>query len=132
MAALAELESAGAPFSDVLDWAAVRGVADRLTLADALREAALANPPDTARLARLLPAARAALGDGTNGGGPDWAALEASVLRAAHLARLRDALATGDEGRIASAANPDPYDARALLAPEERERVERALARARG
>jgi hypothetical protein len=129
VAALAEFESAGAPFSDLLDWAAVRGVVDRITLAEALRAAAAANPPDTAQLARLLPAARAALGDPA--GGPDWAALEASVFRAAHLARLREALATGDESHIASAAEPDPYGTRALLRQEERERVDRALANAR-
>ena len=63
VAALAEFESAGAPFPDVLDWAAVRGVVDRISLAEALRAAAAADPPDTAQLARLLPAARAALGD---------------------------------------------------------------------
>ncbi|MCC7023723.1 MAG: phosphotransferase, partial [Thermomicrobiales bacterium] len=65
VAALAEFESAGAPFSDLLDWAAVRGVVDRITLAEALRTAAAAIPPDTAQLARLLPAARAALGGET-------------------------------------------------------------------
>ena len=91
VAALAEFESAGAPFPDVLDWTAVRGVVDRISLADALRAAAAADPPDTAQLARLLPAARAALGDRGIPGEPDWVALEESVLRAAHLARLREA-----------------------------------------
>lgn len=129
VAAMAEVESAGAPFSDILDWTAVRGVVDRLTLADALREAAAADPPDTAKLARLLPAARAALGGLTEEDGPDWPALERSVLRAAHLARLREALASDDPGQIASAAAPDPYDAFALLSPDERERVHRALHR---
>ena len=93
VAALAEFESAGAPFPEVLDWTAVRGVVDRISLAEALRAAASADPPDTAQLARLLPAARAALGDRGTPGEPDWAALEESVLRAAHLARLREAIA---------------------------------------
>ena len=127
VAALAEFESAGASFSQVLDWTAVRGVVDRLSLADALRAAAAGDPPDTEQLARLLPAARIALGAQGAPGEPDWATLERSVLRAAHLARLREALASDHDARIAGAANPDPYGARALLTPEERERVERAL-----
>jgi hypothetical protein len=129
VAALTEFESAGAPFSDVLDWTAVRGVVDRISLAEALRVAVTADPPDTAQLARLLPAARAALGDQGIPGEPDWSALEQSVLRAAHLARLREALADGDDARVAFAAVPDPYGALSLLTPEERERVEGALER---
>jgi len=126
LAAMAEFESAGAPFSGVLDWAAVRGVVDRVSLAEAIQAAALADPPETARLARLLPAARAALGDGGSDG-PDWTALEQSVLRAAHLTRLREAIDLGDDRRIASAAEPDPYDTISLLSPEERDRVQQAI-----
>ena len=128
-AALAEFELAGAPFSEVLDWTAVRGVADRISLADAIRTAATADPPDTAQLARLLPAARAALGDQGAPGEPDWVALERSVLRVAHLARLREAIATDNDARIRSAAMPDPYGACSLLTPEENNRVEQALTR---
>ena len=108
VAALAEFESAGAPFPDVLDWTAVRGVVDRISLAEALRAAAAADPPDTAQLARLLPAARAALGDQGCRGNRTGPSLEQSVLRAAHLARLREAIAAGDDARIAFAAVPDP------------------------
>ena len=129
VAALAEFESAGAPFSDVLDWTTVRGVVARISLAEALRAAITADPPDTAQLARLLPAARAALGDQGMPAEPDWSALEQSVLRAAHLARLREALADGDEARIAFAAVPDPYGALSLLTRDEMERVNNALAR---
>ena len=129
VAALAEFEAAGAPFPEVLDWTAVRGVVDRISLAEALRAAASANPPDTGQLARLLPAARAALGDRGMPGEPDWAALEESVLCAAHLARLREAIAAEDDARIAFAAVPDPFGARRLLTPEESERVDAALAR---
>jgi hypothetical protein len=127
VAALAEFESAGAPFSDVLDWTAVRGVVDRISLAEAIRTATAADPPDTAQLARLLPAARAALGAQGSPSEPDWAALEQSVLRAAHLARLREALTSGEAARIAAAAAPDPYDAARLLDSDERQRVEHAL-----
>ena len=126
-AALTEFESAGAPFCDVLDWTAVRGVVDRISLADAIRDAASTDPPDTEKLARLLPAARSALGDRRATGGPDWAALERSVLQAAHLARLRDALGSGANARIASAADPDPYGTIELLTEEERQRVRDAL-----
>ncbi len=127
--ALAEFELAGAAFPDVLDWAAVRGVVDRISLADAIRSAASADPPDTAQLARLLPAARAALGDQGVPGEPDWVALERSVLRTAHVARLREAIALDDDARIWSAAIPDSYGARALLTPDENDRVDQALAR---
>jgi hypothetical protein len=127
--ALANLTSAGAPLPTVLDWSAVRGVVDRVSLADALRAAATADPPDTVRLARLLPAARAALGDDGVPDDIDWIALERSVLRAAHLARLREAIAADDDARIALAADPDPYDALSLLSEEESNRVRAARER---
>ncbi|MDQ2653083.1 MAG: phosphotransferase [Chloroflexota bacterium] len=128
--ALAELEASGAPFSDGLDWSAVRGVVDRLSLADSLRAAMAAEPPDTGRMARLLPAARAALGD-LQRAGPEWAELEQAVLRAAHLERLREALASGDDARIAAAADPDPFLVRQLLADEEAAHVAIVLGRTR-
>jgi hypothetical protein len=62
---------------------------------------------------------------------PDWASLERHVFRAAHLARLRDALLTDDDARIAAAADPDSYGAQALLTSSERDRVARAIARMR-
>ncbi len=127
VAALAEFESAGAPFSAVLDWTAVRGVVDRITLAEAIKAATAADPPDIDTLARLLPAARAALGAESAGSEPDWLALERSVLQAAHLARLSEALASDNDAQIASAAVPDPYDAIARLTPAERERIQQAL-----
>ena len=131
VAALNELQTAGTPLPDVLDWAAVRGVVDRISLAEALLAAAAADPPDAARLARLLPAARAALGDRGDADEPDWAMLELTVLRAAQLARLRDALAANDDARIAAAADPDPFAARSLLSDEEQARVAQALAQGR-
>jgi hypothetical protein len=131
--ALNELEAAGATLPDQLDWQAVRGVIDRLSLIAAIRRAAALQPPDYARLARLLPAAREAYGGRTPYLGPnvDFDALERDVRRAAHRARVREALATGDEVAIAAAALPDPYDAIATLTPPEQEIVERAIARQR-
>lgn len=127
VAALSEFELAGAPFSAVLDWTAVRGVVDRITLAEAIKAALATDPPDIETLARLLPAARAALGREAAGNEPDWPTLERSVLQAAHLGRLREALASDNDLQIASAAAPDPYDAIARLAPMERERIQQAL-----
>ncbi|MCA9861438.1 MAG: phosphotransferase [Thermomicrobiales bacterium] len=126
--ALAELESSGAPFSDELDWSAVRGVVDRLSLADSLRAAMATEPPDMERMARLLPAARAALGD-LQRAGPEWAELEQAVLRAAHLERLREALGSGDDSRIAAAADPDPFHVRGLLGQDEAAIVAAVLGR---
>lgn len=87
-------------------------------------------PPDTERLARLLPAARAALGD-LQSAGAEWAELEQAVLRAAHLERLRDALASGDDFRIAAAADPDPFQVLRLLAGDELALVAAVLGRTR-
>lgn len=127
VAALSDVESAGATLPESLDWALVRGVVDRLTLVAAIRRAA-ADPPDYARLARLLPTARALAGDhGDLGAGLDLARLEGEVLRAAQLARLREAIAADDDGAIVAVALPDAYGALMLLGPEERARLERAL-----
>jgi hypothetical protein len=128
--ALAAVKASGAALPDVLDWAAVRGVEDRVSLADALRDAAAAQPPDYARLAILLPAARAAAretGAGAFADGLDFERLEAEVLHAAHVSRLREAIAGDDDAAIAGAADPDPYGAVAALTPPQRARVERAL-----
>ncbi|HET7095658.1 MAG TPA: hypothetical protein VFI22_19355, partial [Thermomicrobiales bacterium] len=129
VAALNQVEVAGAPLPAAIDWAAVRGVVDRITLADAIREAAAADPPAYTRLARLLPAARAAGAAGFARDGIDFAALETDLLRAAHLARLRDALALDDEAAIAYAASPDPYGVVARLPADQQARVRQALRR---
>lgn len=132
--ALNEVEVAGATLPNNLDWQAVRGVVDRLSLAAAIRRAALAKPPDYARLARLLPAARDASGGETPylGSNLDFAQLESDVTRAAARARLRDAIASGDEVAIVAAAVPDLYGTIPTLTPEERKVVERAVKNQRG
>ncbi|MBA3644081.1 MAG: hypothetical protein H0W59_08460, partial [Chloroflexia bacterium] len=126
LAALSQVEAAGATLPEALDWAAVRGVVDRVTLAEAIHAATNADPPDYGRLAHLLPAARAAAAT-AHGSAIDLAAMERDLLRTAHLARLREALQGEDDAAIAAAARPDPYGALARLSPEQRERVERAL-----
>lgn len=110
--ALAELEASGAPFSDGLDWSR-RGLTGS-------RWRTHSGPPwprsrQTPSEWRGPPAARAALGD-LQRAGPEWAELEQAVLRAAHLERLREALASGDDARIAAAADPDPFQVLGLLA----------------
>ena len=129
VAALNQMEVAGAPLPTAIDWAAVRGVVDRITLAEAIREAAAADPPAYTRLARLLPAARAAGAAGFAQDGIDFATLETDLVRAAHLARLRDAIALGDDDAIAHAATPDPYGVVARLPGELQARVTTALRR---
>lgn len=128
--ALAELEATGAPFSEFLDWAAVRGVVDRLSLAEEIRAALASDPPDAARLARLLPAVRASMRN-QDEAMPEWVEMERAVLQAAHLSRLREALATGVDAAIVSAADPDPYGVRGLLTANEREQVAGAISRER-
>jgi hypothetical protein len=132
--ALNELEVAGATLPEGLDWQAVRGVVDRLSLAAAIRRAALAKPPDYARLARLLPAARDASGGEMPylGSNLDFLQLESDVTRAAARSRLREAIARADEVAIVAAAVPDLYGTIPTLTPDERKVVERAVANQRG
>ena len=126
--ALTTVASIGGSLPDQLDWAAVRGVVDRVTLADAIREAMAQEPPDAERLARLLPVARVAAAADPSLTDIDFAELEREVLRAAHMNRLRTALVTDDDDEIATAATPDPFGAVDRLPAAQRERVERALA----
>lgn len=132
--ALNDVEVAGATLPESLDWNAVRGVVDRLSLAAAIRRAALAQPPDYTRLARLLPAARDASGGEPPylGSNLDFVQLESDVTRAAARARLRDAIARADEVAIVAAAVPDLYGTIPTLTPGERKVVETAVANQRG
>jgi hypothetical protein len=125
--ALSAVEETGAALPETLDWSAIQNVADRVALVGALRDVAEADPADALRLARLLPAARALLADPDSDSqrfDVDLEGLERRVLRAAHLARLRDALGSGDPAEIAAAAWPDPYGATELLSASERAQIE--------
>lgn len=130
--ALNDLETTGARIPADLDWSSVQGVADRLSIVASIRRAARTNPPDFARLGRLLPAAREAFGGTTPylGHGLDFNALELDVRRSAHRERLREALRSGDQASILTAATPDPYGAIATLDSREQELVAAVLARA--
>jgi hypothetical protein len=127
--ALNELESTGAPLPDVIDWATVRGVVDRVSIAASIKRALAADPPDYQRLMRLLPAAREAAGGATPdlGDGLDFEALEDEMRRHAQRARLREALALDDDKAIVAAALPDLYDTLSSMPPGERARIDRAI-----
>jgi hypothetical protein len=130
--AMNDVESTGALLPVDLDWSSIQTVADRLSIVASIRRAAYSNPPDYARLGRLLPAAREAFGvpQPYIGHGLDFAGLELDVRRSAHRERLREALRNDDENSILTAASPDPYGAIATLTDEEQTRVAAILARA--
>ncbi len=130
--AMNDMETTGARLPVDLDWGSIQGVADRLSIVATIRRAANANPPDYARLGRMLPAAREAFGSATPylGHGLDFAALELDVRRAAHRERLREALRGGDYQSILTAASPDPYGAIATLDAREQEQVASVLSKA--
>ncbi|MGI8476890.1 MAG: hypothetical protein ACR2OO_11020 [Thermomicrobiales bacterium] len=132
--ALNRVESVGAILPADLDWSAIRGVIDRLSLVASIRRAALANPPEHVRLARLLPQAREEAGGETPylGTDLDFVELESQVRRGAHLARLRDAIQRNDDRAIVAAADPDPYGVLVLLSAMHRQRVDRAMEALRG
>jgi hypothetical protein len=127
--ALNELEAAGATLPDAVDWTTVRGVVDRVSLASSIRRAIAADPPDYARLSRLLPLAKAAAVDSEPDLGPNlsFRELEDEVRRYAQRTRLREALALDDDKAIVAAALPDIYDTLSSLPPGERARVDRAI-----
>jgi serine/threonine protein kinase len=127
--ALNALESVGGTLPDSIDWQAMRVVVDRVTVASGIRRALSANPPDYARLSRLLPTARGIVANDADAFGPDinLDQLEEALRRVAHRERLREALARGDEKAIVAAAVPDPYHVIGTLAPEEQARVRQAI-----
>ncbi|MCC6791093.1 MAG: hypothetical protein IT336_05385 [Thermomicrobiales bacterium] len=132
--ALDEVEAAGATLPPDLNWDAIRGVIDRLSLIASIRRIANAPRVDYSRLARLLAQAREEMGGGTPylGAQLDFEQLEQEVWRAARRSRIREALRSHDDKTIVAAALPDLYGAISTLEPKERERVQRAIANHRG
>jgi len=129
LAALAAMKEAGASFPPGFDWATLRAVEERTGLADGIMEALHATPPDLDRLATLLPAAKAAAeaGNPPSLSGTSLEQVERDVLRAAQIARVRDAIASGDDETIVAVAMPDPSEILVALTVAERERVWRAV-----
>lgn len=141
--ALTQVEHVGAALPSSLDWTAIQGVVDRISLSDAIREATHADPPDYVRLAHLVASARASgtaighseelVAEGETGGWSlDLRQLERDMLRAAHASRLREAIAAGNDTAIAAAAIPDPYGVVANLSADQRDRVNQAITSRRG
>lgn len=133
LAALASMKETGAAFPPGFDWAALRAVEERTELADGIRAALDALPPDLERLASLLPAAKAAAEAGNSPiiPGTTLEQVERDVLRAAQIARVQEAIGSGDDELIAAVAMPDPGGIMAALSAAEQERVWRAVAVAR-
>jgi hypothetical protein len=132
--ALGQVEAAGATLPPDLDWSAIRGVIDRLSLISSIRRAASSAETDFSRLARLLAQAREEMGGTTPylGAGLDFDALEHQVTLAARRSRIREALKSDDDRTIVAAALPDQDGAISTLEPSERDRVQRAIANHRG
>ncbi|HEV2108339.1 MAG TPA: hypothetical protein VGR16_08760 [Thermomicrobiales bacterium] len=128
--AVTTVMASGAPLPELIDWEEVQGVIDRISLYEAVREAASTSPPDDSRLARLLPAARLVSREfPALAGDLDIDELERRVLRASHLTRVLDALAGGNDEAIVAAALPDAFGAMGSLNAQQRARVEAAVSR---
>ena len=132
--ALNEIETCGAMLPPDLNWEAIRGVIERLSLVATIRRTVTAETVNYSRLARLLAQARDEMGGAVPylGNRLDFVELEQDVWRAAHRSRVREALKGGDDKTIVSAALPDLYGAIETLDASERERVQRAIATHRG
>ncbi len=127
--AMQQLEESGAQLPDDLDHRAFAAALDRVTLLTALRRAAKSDQSNTQTLARLVPAAIAATGNRAAVQRiVDVDALEKSLQQSAQIARLREALASKNDQRIAMTATPDLLDVVKLLQPEEQAKVRHAVA----
>lgn len=129
--ALMTVERVGARIEDRQTWTAVQNVIERATLLDQIAQAARSSPPDDLRLASLLPIAEqfGLAHDPQLSDDLAWDALQQIVLRGAQVRRIRAAISRGDDRLIRQAAQPDPTGALDQLTPEERTRVQQALAR---
>jgi hypothetical protein len=127
--AMQQLEESGAQLPEDLDHRAFAAALDRVTLLTALRRAAKSDQSNAQTLARLVPAAIAATGNRAAVQRiVDVDALEKSLVQSAQLARLRDAIASKDDRRIAMTATPDLLDVVKLLQPDEQAKVRHAIA----
>lgn len=132
--ALNEVELCGAMLPSDLNWEAIRGVIERLSLVATIRRTVATEVVDYSRLARLLAQAREEMGGAIPylGTHLDFVQLEQDVWRAAHRSRVREAIRSDDDKTIVSVALPDLYGAITTLDTEEQHRVERAIAAHRG
>lgn len=129
VSSLAVVERVGARLGERFPWHAIRDVLERVSLIEDIIGAAEARPVDHARLAQLIPAARA-MGMGSDprlSGDLSLDHLQTRLIQAAHLRRLRKAIELDVDLRIVGTALPDVYDVLDQLTEEERSRVARAI-----
>jgi hypothetical protein len=127
--ALSVVERVGARLGEHFPWHQIRDVLERVSLIEDIREAADSIPADHVKLAQLIPAAKALGLDADPRLTGDYAieVLQRKVIQAAHLKRVRMAIARGDEMGIVVTALPDVYDVLDLLTEEERDRIARSI-----
>lgn len=131
LAALAAMKETGADFPQGFDWATLRAVEERTELTEGIMAAMAATPPDLDRLSVLLPAAKAAAESGNPPRFPGTTLdqIERDTLRAARVARIREAIDANDDEAIRAVALPDTESVLELLPHEEHDRVKKAIAR---
>lgn len=130
IAALDHLEQAGALLPPTLDRAGFAAMMARVGRAMDARDLFASGEASVGDLAASLPAMIEDAASDPRGLAASLPLDEQrrAVQRGAHVARLRDALATAERSRIRAAARPDPHDAVAALAPAEQAQVAAALA----
>ncbi|MEJ7837665.1 MAG: hypothetical protein WKF81_02555, partial [Thermomicrobiales bacterium] len=129
VSSLAVVERVGARLGERFPWHAIRDVLERVSLIEDIIGAAEARPVDHARLAQLIPAARA-MGMGSDprlSGDLSLENLQTRLIQAAHLRRLRKAIELDVDLRIVGTALPDVYDVLDQLTEDERSRVAKAI-----
>lgn len=126
---LAVVERVGARLGEHFPWHAIRDVLERVSLIEDIIQAAETRPIDHARLAQLIPAAKAMgmQADPRLSGDLALDTLQTKLIQAAHLRRLRAAIEQDVDLRIVGTALPDVYDVLDQLTDDERSRVARAI-----
>ena len=129
VSALATVERVGARLGEHFPWHAIRDVLERVSLIEDIIDAAKSKPVDHARLAQLIPAAKAIGLDADPRLSGDFAidTLQTKLIQAAHLRRLRNAIGQDNDVRIVGTALPDVYDVLDELTDGERDRVAQAI-----
>jgi hypothetical protein len=129
VSALATVERVGARLGQHFPWHAIRDVLERVSLIEDIMDAAKSRPVDHAKLAQLIPAAKAIGLDKDPRLGGEYAieSLQTKLIQAAHLRRLRTAIMLDDDVRIVGTALPDVYDVLDELTDTERKRVAGAI-----
>ena len=122
LAALAAMKETGADFPQGFDWAMLRAVEERTELSEGIMAALAVTPPDLDRLSTLLPAAKAAAEAGNlpQFPGTTLEQIELDTLRAARVARIREAIAANDDDAIRAVAVPDTDSLLEMLTEGER------------